>query len=223
MAAGDYFVLSVSDTGVGMDEATTQKIFDPFFTTKELGKGTGLGLATVYGIVKQSGGHIWVYSEIDHGTVFRVYLPRVTAAAPSAVERPSPPPAAAGGSETVLVVEDEEGVRKLVEASLTRAGYHVLMASNPKEAFDVANRFDGHIHLLLSDVVMPESEGVPLYDRLAPVRPGLRVLYMSGYANDAMLHRGLLVKSAAFLQKPFTPDALKRKVREVLDASTAHA
>jgi two-component system cell cycle sensor histidine kinase/response regulator CckA len=223
MAPGEYVVLSVSDTGVGMDEATTHKIFDPFFTTKERGKGTGLGLATVYGIVKQSGGHIWVYSEIDHGSIFRVYLPRALAAVPTSGGRASTTLEAPGGSETVLLVEDEDAVRQLVQDSLSRSGYHVLVASNPKQAFDVASHFDGPIHLLLSDVMMPESGDVPLYDRVALRRPSVRVLYMSGYANDAILHRGLLSQGAPFLQKPFTTTALKRKVREVLDASAAES
>jgi PAS domain S-box-containing protein len=217
IAPGEYVVLAVSDTGMGMDAATSQRIFDPFFTTKGLGKGTGLGLATVYGIVKQSGGYISVDSEIGRGSTFKIYLPRFRGEASNVVERPTTSADAPEGSETVLVVEDEESVRTLVRATLERGGYRVLPASNPREAVGVASGFRGPIHLLLSDVIMPESEGPPLFDRLTKERPGLRVLYMSGYANESIVHRGLLIEGTSFLQKPFTPQTLRRKVREVLD------
>jgi two-component system, cell cycle sensor histidine kinase and response regulator CckA len=215
---GDYVVLAVSDTGVGMDEATSQRLFEPFFTTKDIGKGTGLGLATVYGIVKQSGGDIWVYSEPGHGSAFKIYLPQVTTAVVAAVKFTRPPPVALGGSETILLVEDDEGVRRLARLSLERSGYKVVEAENPKEAVRVANLFGGHIDLLLSDVIMPESEGPPLFQRLRKVRPTLRVLYMSGYADEAVVRHGIVVDGTPFLQKPFTPLALSGKVRAVLDA-----
>jgi PAS domain S-box-containing protein len=218
MSRGEYVTLTVSDTGEGMDAATVQRIFDPFFTTKGMGKGTGLGLATVYGIVKQSGGYIWVSSELGRGSTFAIYLPRARARRPSVVHRLPVSADVPGGSETVLVVEDEAGVRKLVGRTLERNGYRVLHASNPMEAVAVAKEFDGPIHLLVSDVIMPESQGPPLIDRLTRERPDLRVLYMSGYANEAVIQRGLLIEGTEFLQKPFTPQDLKRKVREVLDA-----
>jgi two-component system cell cycle sensor histidine kinase/response regulator CckA len=214
---GDYVMLAVRDTGVGMDEATSRRIFEPFFTTKDIGKGTGLGLATVYGIVKQSGGDIWVSSEPGRGTTFKIYLPHVPAGAPSSMERSSEPGGASRGSETVLLVEDDEAVRLLARVTLERIGYRVLQAGNPKEAARLAAEFAGPIHLLLSDVIMPESEGPPLLDRLVRVRPAVRVLYMSGYAGEAVRHV-LLVEGTPFLQKPFTPHALSQKVREVLDA-----
>jgi PAS domain S-box-containing protein len=215
---GDYIMLAVSDTGVGMDEATSRRIFEPFFTTKEVGKGTGLGLATVYGIVKQSGGDIWVYSEPGRGTTFKIYLPQTTAGVPSSVERSTDVGAVRRGSETILLVEDDEGVRLLARVTLERTGYHVLHAGSPKEAVRIAAEAAGPIHLLLSDVIMPDSEGPPLFDRLAKVQPDLRVLYMSGYADEAIVRHGVLVEGTPFLQKPFTPHALARKVRDVLDA-----
>jgi PAS domain S-box-containing protein len=218
VAPGEYVMLAVSDTGVGMDEATSQRIFEPFFTTKEVGKGTGLGLATVYGIVKQSGGDIWVYSEIGHGSTFKIYLPRVLADAAGAVKLARPPVTAPEGAETILVVEDDASVRRLARLSLERSGYKVVEAENPKQALRVASEFDGTIALLLSDVIMPESDGPPLFQSLVALRPGLRVLYMSGYADDAVVRHGIVVEGTPFLQKPFTPLALSIKVRDVLDA-----
>jgi PAS domain S-box-containing protein len=215
---GEYVMLAVSDTGVGMDEATSRHIFEPFFTTKEVGKGTGLGLATVYGIVKQSGGDIWVSSKPGRGTTFKIYLPHVPADVPSSMERSSEAGDTSRGSETVLLVEDDEAVRLLARVTLERVGYRVLQAGNPKEAARLATEFAGPIHLLLSDVIMPESEGPPLLDRLVSARPALRVLYMSGYAGEAVRHV-LMVEDTPFLQKPFTPHALSHKVREVLDAA----
>jgi two-component system cell cycle sensor histidine kinase/response regulator CckA len=214
---GDYVMLTASDTGVGMDADTSRRIFEPFFTTKEIGKGTGLGLATVYGIVKQSGGDICVSSEVGMGTTFTIYLPRVSAAALGATEHSSDAVAVAPGSETILLVEDDEGVRRLAQITLERVGYRVLQAGNPKEAAKVASEAIGPIHLLLSDVIMPESDGPPLLERLVLKRPAIRVLYMSGYAGEAVRHV-LLVEGTAFLQKPFTPLTLTRKVRDVLDA-----
>src|SRR6266705_1616415 len=215
---GSYVMLAVSDTGSGMDAATQARIFEPFFTTKEKGKGTGLGLATVYGIVKQSGGWIWVYSEPGHGTTFKIYLPRVTeAAAPAA---PSPAPSVSvRGTETVLLVEDEEMIRNLVQKVLKANGYTVLVAASGRDAERVAEQHDGPIHLLVTDVVMPGMNGREVAQRLAGARAGIQVLYLSGYTDDAIVHHGVLEPGVAFLQKPFTPAVLGRKVREVLDST----
>ncbi|HEX4627276.1 MAG TPA: response regulator [Gemmatimonadales bacterium] len=213
---GRYVMLAVSDTGVGMDAVTQARIFEPFFTTKEAGKGTGLGLATVYGIVKQSGGWIWVYSEPGLGTSFKVYLPRV--------DEPVTPPAAApppalGGSETVLVAEDVPAVRLVARALLERQGYTVLEAADGDTALGLAATHQGEIHLLLTDVVMPGLSGRDLAIQLAALRPRMRVLYMSVYTDDAIVRHGILAPGIAYLQKPFTPDTLGRKVREVIDAA----
>jgi len=214
---GDYVMLAVSDTGIGMDEATTRRMFEPFFTTKAVGKGTGLGLATVYGIVKQSGGDIWVYSEPGHGSTFKIYLPLVTATAITGA-RAMVEEKLLQGTETILLVEDEEAVRRLARVILERGGYRVLEAENPEIALRLANDFEGQIDLLLSDVIMPASQGAPLALRLAQLRPKMRVLYMSGYADEAITRLGVVVQGAPFLQKPFTPHGLGRKVRDVLDA-----
>ena len=214
---GRYVMLAVSDSGMGMDAETQAHIFEPFFTTKEKDKGTGLGLATVYGIVKQSGGHIWLYSEPNHGTTFKIYLPRLEEAA-QPVEAISPGAPLAGGSETILLVEDEEGVRDLARRILELKGYKVITASNPTEAAQVCERYEGPIHLLLTDVVMPTMSGPQLAEHVAFLRPGLRVLYISGYTDNAIVPHGILEEGVQFLQKPFTRDSLTRKVREVLDA-----
>ena len=215
---GSYVMLAVSDTGTGMDEDTRARIFDPFFTTKEEGKGTGLGLSTVYGIVKQSGGNIWVYSELGHGTSFKVYLPEMAAASQKTeaaiVESPMP-----GGSETILLVEDEDVVRGLARKILEHAGYHVLEASRGEEAVRLFHQQAQPIDLLLTDVVMPETSGKEVADRLTELLPGLRVLFMSGYTDEAIVHHGVLDSNVEFIQKPFTPAALARKVREVLDSN----
>ncbi len=214
---GPYAMIAVSDTGVGMDAATQARIFEPFFTTKEIGKGTGLGLATVYGIVKQSGGWIWVYSEPGQGTTFKIYLPRVTEAVPPAAVTPAPP-ASVRGSETILLVEDDDMIRHLVQKVLKANGYRVLVAANGRDAERVAGQHEGPIHLLMTDVVMPGMNGREVAERLAAARAGLRVLYLSGYTDDAIVHHGVLEPGVAFLQKPFTPAVLGRKVREVLDS-----
>ncbi|HUU12871.1 MAG TPA: ATP-binding protein, partial [Terriglobia bacterium] len=215
---GPYVMLAMSDTGIGMDKETQAYIFEPFFTTKEKGKGTGLGLATVYGIVKQSGGHIWLYSEPDQGTTFKIYLPTVPQAVSKAVEAAPERRSLRRGSETILLVEDEEGVRDLARRILELKGYKVITASNPTVAAQVFERHEGPIHLLLTDVVMPTMSGRQLAEHLALICPGLKVLYMSGYTDNAIVPHGILEGGTAFLQKPFTPDSLTHKVREVLDA-----
>jgi len=213
---GSYAMLAVTDTGVGMDATVRAHLFEPFFTTKEVGKGTGLGLATVYGIVKQSGGYISVYSEPGHGSSFKIYLPRI--ATPAEPPAGAPKGGPAPGSETVLVVEDEPAVLALSRRALESQGYVVLAASDANAALRVVERHGGMIHLLLTDVVMPGLSGRELADRLSAQRPGIRVLYMSGYPGDAVVQHGTLPLGSAFLQKPFSPDGLARKVRDVLDA-----
>ncbi len=213
---GRYVLLAISDTGVGMDGATKARLFEPFFTTKEPGRGTGLGLATVYGIVKQSGGYIWAYSELGHGTTFKIYLPRV-AETPEAPESTTGTPTPVRGSETVLVVEDQEEVRQLTKRVLEARGYAVLAARNGAEALEIVARHPTRIHLMITDVVMPGMNGRELAELACAKRSDLKVLYVSGYTGEAVLQHRLLEPGVAFLQKPFTPDALARKTREVLD------
>jgi two-component system cell cycle sensor histidine kinase/response regulator CckA len=215
---GRYVMLAVSDTGHGMDKETQERIFEPFFTTKEKGKGTGLGLSTVYGIVQQSGGYVWVYSEVGRGTTFKIYLPRVEEEADRA-EAPAAEPAVthAAASETLLLVEDEASVRELLRELLESAGYSVLEASRPAEALELARSREGPIHLLITDVVMPDMTGPELAQRVVQVRPGLRMLFLSGYTEGVIADKGLLADGAHFLQKPFTTDALEVKVRDVLN------
>lgn len=213
---GPYVLLAVTDTGLGMDEETIAHLFEPFFTTKEVGKGTGLGLSTVYGIVKQSGGHIWAYSEAGRGSSFKIYLPRIDGSPPPAqgdatVQRPKP------GSETILIVEDADVVRSLARKVLETSGYRVLLAANGFEALQVSAGYDGPIHLMVSDVVMPQMSGRELSERLAATRPEMKILFISGYPGKAIAHHGVLDPDTDFLQKPFTPASLARKVREVLD------
>ncbi len=211
---GPYVMLAMSDTGHGMDAETQARIFEPFFTTKDRDKGTGLGLSTVFGIVKQSGGSIYVYSEPGHGTTFRIYLPRVDVPAPEA------PPAEAPelrGSETVLVVEDDEKVRALVRTVLSARGYTVFEAGNAAEALMFESRYTGPIHLLLTDLVLPQMGGRELSERLLSLHPGLRVLFMSGYSEKGV---PLGAPNSAYIQKPFTPEALSRKVRDALGPAT---
>src|SRR6266850_18535 len=216
-AMGRFVMLAVTDTGVGMDEATKAKIFEPFFTTKEAGKGTGLGLATVYGIVNQSGGFIWVYSEPGNGTSFKIYLPRIDA--PVEGVKTAGSVSVPRGTETVLLVEDAAAVRAVAKQVLERQGYTVLQAPDGELALHVAHKHRGPNHLLLTDVVMPVLGGRRLAEQLALVRPDMKVLYASGYTDDSVVRHGILEAGTAYLQKPFTPDSLARKVREVLDAS----
>ncbi len=213
---GRYVLLAISDTGVGMDGATKARLFEPFFTTKEPGRGTGLGLATVYGIVKQSGGYIWVYSELGHGTTFKIYLPRVAELA-EAPESTRGTPTPARGSETVLVVEDQDEVRELTKRVLEARGYAVLAAPNGAEALEIVDRHPTPIHLMITDVVMPGMNGREVAQLACARRSDLKVLFVSGYTGEAVLQHRLLEPGVAFLQKPFTPDALARKTREVLD------
>jgi signal transduction histidine kinase/CheY-like chemotaxis protein len=217
---GPYVMLSVSDTGSGMDAHTRAHMFEPFFTTKEKDKGTGLGLATVYGIIKQSGGNIWVYSELGLGTSFKIYLPRVVAYAeplPPVIIPTSKPL----GSETILLVEDEDSIRSLVLGILQAHGYTVLEAGRPREALEISKKFEGPIHLLFTDVVMPQMSGREVAEQRSSERHDTKVLYMSGYTDQAIAHHGVLNPGVPFLQKPFTPEALTRKVREVLDRVTS--
>ena len=207
--------LIVSDTGCGMPPEVVARVFEPFFTTKEVGKGTGLGLSSVYGTVKQSGGEIVVRSAIDEGTTFEISLPVVDGPATTSHLRPKLPPP--GGRETVLVVEDEDAVRRLVREVLTERGYEVFAAARGEEALDLVARFDGPINLVLTDVIMPGLNGRELALRLDELRPGIRVLFMSGYAGDA-LARADLAPGATIIEKPFSPDHLATAVRAALDA-----
>jgi hypothetical protein len=212
---GEYVLFVVADDGAGMDEETRRMVFEPFFTTKGPGKGTGLGLSTCYGIVKQAGGFIWVSSALGNGTTFEIHLPRVL----DEEDRRSVPRSVVNvrGTETILVAEDDEQVRRLVVRALTRLGYEVLQAPTGAEAVGVCARAAGEIHLLLTDVVMPEMSGKQLADEVMKLQPGTKVLYMSGYTSNAIVHRGVLEPGTRLLQKPFTPDVLARKVRSVLD------
>jgi PAS domain S-box-containing protein len=215
---GRYVMLAVSDTGVGMSRDTREHAFDPFFTTKEAGKGTGLCLATVYGIVKQSGGYVWIYSEAGHGTTLKLYFPEVSSAAAFRTgEYKALTKEQARGSETILLVEDEEAVRGLTRRILEKQGYRVIAAQHGREAMDIATTEEGHIDLVLTDIVMPGMNGRGLVERLAGIRPRIKSLYMSGYTDDDIVRRGFIEPSKSFLQKPFTSEALLQIVRKVLD------
>ncbi|HVM75276.1 MAG TPA: PAS domain S-box protein [Candidatus Saccharimonadales bacterium] len=215
---GAYVQLSVTDSGQGMDKETVSRIFEPFFTTKEKGEGSGLGLATVYGIVRQSGGHIWVYSEPGRGTTFKIYLPRVSGTGGEDALAYSDE--ASNGTETILLVEDSKLLAKVTRDYLMSAGYRVLMAAEASEALKVAEEFTGRIHLLLTDVVMPHMNGRELSELLLRQRPELKVLYMSGHTAGVISKTALLEDDVAFIEKPFTHDALGRKIRHLLDAGS---
>jgi two-component system, cell cycle sensor histidine kinase and response regulator CckA len=218
-SCGDWTTLLVADTGVGMPSEVRARAFEPFFTTKQMGRGTGLGLSTVYGIVRQSGGHISLESEPGRGTTVTVYLPRLGAAAPI-LAAPSTD-ACIDGNETVLLVEDEDDVRRLAQQALERHGYHVLSASCTDHALQLLRSGDARIDLVLTDVVMPGKSGAELVEQVTEERPGIRVLYMSGYTDDAILRHGVLDAGVNFIQKPFAPSDLARKVRDVLDRAPA--
>ena len=218
---GPFVMIAVSDTGVGMDRATQARAFEPFFTTKDRGKGTGLGLSTVFGIVKQSEGHIWLYSEPGAGTTFKIYFPRAEGTA--IVAHPTTPPPSVRGAETILLVEDEDQVRAVAAEVLRKYGYHVLEARSPGEALLVCEQHPVNIHLLLTDVIMPKMNGRQLAQRMQTMRPNLRVVYMSGYTDNVITHHGVLDSDVAFVQKPLTPLPLVTKVREALDTRTHHA
>jgi two-component system, cell cycle sensor histidine kinase and response regulator CckA len=212
---GRYVMLAVGDTGSGMDRDTQLRIFDPFFTTKALGKGTGLGLATVYGIVKQIGGYIWVYSEVAKGTVFKIYLPRVEQSAQPAKQN-EPEATVPWGCETILLAEDSASLREMAREYLESTGFTVLEAASGAEALQKAKEFNGTIHLLLTDVVMPEMTGPELAKQMTPLFPGIKIIFTSGYTDDAIARQGVLDPAVAFIPKPYRPKALARKIREVL-------
>jgi CheY-like chemotaxis protein len=216
---GPYVLLAVTDTGSGMDAATQARLFEPFFTTKELGSGTGLGLATVYGIVKQSGGYVWVDSEVGVGTTISVYLPRVAAeGSPARQQRPDPVP---GGAETVLLVEDEASLGEVLREALESHGYTVLAARDGSEALQIVEEHAGPIHLIVTDVVMPGMTGPRMVELASQHRPDLKVLFLSGYSPESALRSGDLGPGRAFLAKPFGGEGLLRKVRESLDGVEA--
>ena len=212
---GPYVLLTVSDTGTGMDQETLGQLFEPFFTTKKLHEGTGLGLSTVYGIVKQHGGNVWAYSELELGTTFKIYLPVSTGSLP--VENRSAENQPAGGSETILLVEDDEDVRDLALAILKRNGYTVLVAESGPEALFMLKNHKGPLHLILTDVVMPEMNGRQLFDQASVIYPDVKALYMSGYTRDVIAHRGVINAGVNFIQKPFSVKLLATSIREVLD------
>jgi len=215
---GRYIMLAVSDTGEGMTEETQARIFEPFYTTKEVGKGTGLGLSMVYGIVKQSGGYIWVYSEPGRGSTFKIYFPRVDEAAePVGSEKQTRK--VQRGTETILLVEDDEQLRQLSCSVLTHCGYEVLVASGPEQALAICRQSAKDIRLMVTDVVMPRMNGRQLAEKVTKIHPEIKVLYISGYTNNVMGHYGVLDSGLWFLPKPFTLSALVAKVREVLDAA----
>ncbi|TBR21671.1 response regulator [bacterium] len=216
IAPGPHVMLAVSDTGHGMDRQTQARIFEPFFTTKEKGRGTGLGLATVHDIVKQNGGSIFVYSEPGKGTTFKIYFPRVEDPVEGSL-RPATRAGSLRGTETVLVVDDDDAIRKLVHRVLADHGYTVLDAISSPEALRFCERHAGPVHLMVTDAIMPLMDGRELAKRASGLRPRMKVVYMSGYTGDAAIHHGLLEPGSAFIEKPFTPESILRKVRETLD------
>jgi len=212
--AGEHVLLAVSDTGTGMPEDVRQKIFEPFFTTKEVGKGTGLGLSTVYGIVKQHGGQIYVYSELGKGTTFKIFLP---ASQSKALEQEKEQAEAIpAGKETVLLAEDDATIRRMIQLTMESEGYTILAATNGQEAIEISSSYEGDIHLLLTDVIMPKLNGQELANTVQQSRPEMEVIFMSGYTDDAISHHGVLEPGVHFIQKPITPSILAKKLREVL-------
>jgi CheY-like chemotaxis protein len=216
---GPFVMLAVSDTGIGMDSQTLSRIFEPFFTTKEVGKGTGLGLSMVYGIIKQNNGYIMAYSEPGRGTTFKIYFPRTDEGLSVVQKAKKEIP---GGSETILVVEDETALRELTCLLLQEAGYAVIESSGAEDALAAAKDSQRKIHLLLTDVVMPGLDGRDLANQMVVLRPRLKVLYMSGYTDDVIVHRGVLTQGTVLVQKPFTKNTLLQKVRETLDSQPAN-
>jgi len=220
---GDYAMLAISDTGNGMSDAVKARVFEPFFTTKDIGQGTGLGLSTCYGIVKQTGGHISVYSELGRGTTFKIYLPQVPSPKKIPVQRLDSP-GLPRGTETILLVEDDSALREMAATLLRRLGYTVLAAANGVEALNLKNGRDtGHIDLLFTDVVMPHMSGKELADRVRALNPQMKILFTSAYTENAIVQQGALDKGVVLLQKPFTPSALANKLREVLNPSGAQS
>ncbi len=217
---GSYVMLAVSDTGTGMDKETQEHIFEPFFTTKGVGKGTGLGLSMVYGIAKQNNGFIWVYSEPGQGTTIKIYLPKVKGDV-GAEEKERTSVSKFSGSETVLIVEDDDSLRKFAHKALQQYGYKVLKAENGEDALRVSEAHDGSIDLLITDVVMPKVSGKETAERLQTLYPHIKIIFMSGYTDDAIVRHGVLTPGLNFIQKPFSPEGLARKVREVLDEAKA--
>jgi CheY-like chemotaxis protein len=213
---GDYVVMSVNDTGQGMDAATRARIFEPFFTTKEVGKGTGLGLSTVYGITRQSGGHVWVFSELGQGTTFKIYLPRVNEPPRAPSDPAAPPLFVAEAPATILIVEDNKAVRELIERVLSGAGYTVHLAGNPMEARELCAKAGEKIDLMLTDVVMPDMSGPTLARQLRAARPDMKVVLMSGYSGAALQQRDEAIADVAFLEKPFSSGQVLRAVRAAL-------
>ncbi|MBW2065850.1 MAG: response regulator [Deltaproteobacteria bacterium] len=213
---GPYVMLAVTDTGMGMDEETISHIFEPFFTTKEKGEGTGLGLSTVYGIMKQNNGYVWAYSEPGKGTTMKCYFPAMIGEEGEPIEITFAQ-GDLGGSETILIAEDSDALRRIAAKALMSYGYKVLEAENGEEATRLSGGFNGSIHLLLTDVIMPGMNGMDLAERIKAKRPEIKVLYMSGYTDNTITTHGVLEQGVNFIQKPFTPEALARRVREVLD------
>lgn len=217
---GEYVMLTVTDDGCGMDKETLENIFEPFFSTKEMGKGTGLGLAIIYGIVKQNHGFIEVESELGKGTSFKIYFPRfrgVVEPKPQKIVRETPP----GRGETILIVEDDLSVLQMAQRLLKDLGYAVLMVSTPSEALNLSREYRGEIHVLLTDVVLPEMSGKDLAEEIEKIRPNIRVLYMSGYTADVIAHHGVLHENVHFVEKPFTAETLAKKIKEVLEADNS--
>ena len=217
-APGDFVLLAVSDNGCGMDKKTLDNLFEPFFTTKEVGQGTGLGLAAIYGIIRQNNGFINVYSEPGSGSFFHIYLPRYFAEDDAATAVPEKK-TASGDTETILLVEDESAILEMTCMMLERKGYAVISAATPGQAVEKAKNHSGAIHLLMTDVVMPEMNGRDLAEKITPFYPGIRLLFMSGYSADIIAHQGVLDDGVAFIQKPFSMAELTEKLREILDTA----